>query len=173
MSLPAWAGNWKADLVAAAVALGFGDLAQYAAGRPASTYYQLAEELAQRAGRPFAPVQIEQELREHALQTDTIAGFARSSLVRHLRHLMARGWSATEPFPFAHAVGAWSSRLPEEYVQACRKVARALIALKPTEGWLPEGDGDRLVTAAFESAGFSASIHRTAEPDSVADPLPE
>jgi hypothetical protein len=155
MSVPAWEGKWSDEMATAVRALGFPDLAQYAQSRPAMTYHQLADELGKAAQRVFAPVQVEHKLRDLASGSGELSLFARTSLVRHLRHLMSAGWSTKDVFSFSHAIGAWGSRLPEKFQRQCLSVAKNIRELSPQEGWLPVGIEDPVVVRAFEDVKFS------------------
>lgn len=152
MTMSAWKKNWFEEIVGAVHALGYSSLAEYAMSRPGMTYHQLGEELGAAAVRTFAPVQVECALRDHAIETGEIEDFTRTSLVRHLRHLMPDGWSKSDVFPSSHAVGAWSSRLPKDYRKRCAEVGKILVASPLPEGWLPEDCTDEILTRAFEEA---------------------
>jgi len=157
MSIPAWEGDWRGDLINAVTSLGFQRLHDYCAGKPAMTYQELARKLGEVAGREFAPVQIEQLLRDNATTREEIEEFVKSSFVRHLRSLMPEGWGMGQgsAFNFAHAVGAWTSRLPKKYAKQCENLAQYLIRIKPYSGWLPASMDDPLVNQAFHETSFN------------------
>jgi hypothetical protein len=159
MSIPAWDGDWRADIAQAVATLGFMTLKDYAAQRPAMTYEELASELGKVAERKLAPIQIEQLLRDNAKSRQEVEQFVRSSLVRHLRCLMADGWGNGEDskFNFAHAIGAWTSRLPKSYGKRCERLGMYLLRLKPHQGWLPETLDDQSLAQAFHTTRFRFS----------------
>jgi len=156
MSIPAWEGDWRGDLLDAVRSLGFQSLKDYASGKPAMTYEHLARQLGEVAKRDFAPVQIEQLLRDNATTREEVEQFVKSSFVRHLRCLMPNGWGIGEDFVFhfSHAIGAWSSRLPKKYAKHCEKLARTLLRIKPPSGWLPTSIDDPLIHQVFVESNF-------------------
>jgi hypothetical protein len=145
-------------MLRAAATLGYSSLDAYSDQRPEMTYYQIVAELGEVAGREFAPVQVENLLRDAAVTPEQIQRFARGSFVRHLRKLMPEGWNngADSVFNFAHALGAWISRLPTAYAEQCQRVGRQLRLIQPAKGWLPNGPDDPLVAEAFRQADFRA-----------------
>jgi hypothetical protein len=149
MSIPAWEGNWREDMLNAVHELGYASPKQFADSNPTDTYEMLSDRLADVAARAFAAVQIENLLLDSFGHDRT--AFAVQSLVRHLRRLMPDGYGVGKDatFNFAHAIGAWGSRLPDELAVDCASIATRISALQPTKGWLPTDANDPILIAAF------------------------
>jgi hypothetical protein len=69
---------------------------------------------------------------------------------------MPEGWNNGPDFVFnfAHAIGAWSSRLPSAYSEQCEMLAQQLLRMKPAQGWLPKASDDPVVIEAFRAMDF-------------------
>jgi hypothetical protein len=156
--------------MAAARALGFLRLLDYAQSRPTSTYEELAVALGEVAGRKFAPVQVDMILQSEAKTIGEIEYYLKSSLLRRFREMMPQGWVATGEYnpQLARALAAWSSRLPEHYTNACRKVFDKLLKLRFKEAWLPDNTNDPILTQVFQESNFSYhSLHVLTAPSKL------
>jgi hypothetical protein len=141
-----WLPGWPERIEAQVQALGYQDLAGFASARASSTYFDLAHEL----GGEVAPVQLAWLLLEDALTKETVLEFARSSLVRELRHYATSGWDLSDAgrLRSAKAYAAWLSSMPNEYL-GVGEATWARVKNHAYDRWLPVSAEDPVVQAAF------------------------
>jgi hypothetical protein len=130
---------------------GHTSVTEFADTWPAHTLVELATMVG-----GVSAIELEACLREEARESGSLLHFARSYLVRCLRENLAAGWGggSQADFDVASAYGHWKSGLGVGAAADAERAFRKLKELRPPDGWLPEGEHDPLIEAAFEGLEF-------------------
>ena len=179
-SLKAWHGDWEQRLTERLRERGFASATEYVATAPTASLITMGHALSTDPTAPlfygdgFAADQLKRRLLDEAKRRGDVERCARDLLVRSLHAKLPEGWridwgpdirgDATTPFwRHATALSNWTSsisvHLPECKV-TLRRIADALDATKPPEGWLPVDADDPLLVDIFRRH-WNASDIRT------------
>lgn len=150
--IPAWQGNWNERILRQIRRFGSETILEFLDQFPGETYSQVADRL----GDDVAPAQLQRLQFSEAKATGQLRQAAMDALVRVLKDTLPRGWNPKEPRNSAAicAFGAWGGMVESEAKlidpDVLLAVWRAIEALVPGEGWVPQAVGDPLLQEAFK-----------------------
>jgi hypothetical protein len=142
-TVPAWRGDWEARIALRLKAMGFGNYEAFLKANPGLPYGEMARLLSE--GGDVAPVQLER-LHASNVKADDRESAILDSLVRSLRGALKNGWGVGKYWE-SDLMGALASwHVTWGGGETLQRLQKALFAVGPAIGWVPEPKDDPLLT---------------------------